>query len=152
MYTLNTWSLSPYLLRTFVFPLKRLFYLHYILFWWILPCLFPSSFFYRSYYESTVSFSMHLLLFVAAFLLSTESQTKIWVVFLAVRFLRESISMFVSECVFLLIWNKCGCCLSACELIHIAGTYRLNPISVLNISLCLFLLGVIETTALLNHH
>lgn len=95
---------------------------------------------------------MHLLLFVAAFLLSTESQKKIWVVFLAVRFLRESISMFVSECVFLLIWNECGCCLSVCELIHIAGTYRLNPISVLNISLCLFLLGVIETTALLNHH
>lgn len=96
-------------------------------------------FFYRSYYESTVSFSMHLLLFIAVFLLSTVAQTKIWVVFLAVRFLRESVSMFVSECVLLLIWNKCGCCLSACELIHIAGTYRLNPISVLNISLCFFL-------------
>lgn len=109
-------------------------------------------FFYPSYYESTVSFSMHLLLFIAVFLLSTVAQTKIWVVFLAVRFLRESVSMFVSECVLLLIWNKCGCCLSACELIHIAGTYRLNPISVLNISLCFFLWGVIETTALLNHH
>lgn len=97
-------------------------------------------------------FFQHALAFICSSISSKHCGTNKNLGSFSCREVFERVYFYVCEWVFLLIWNKCGCCLSACELIHIAGTYRLNPISVLNISLCLFLWGVIETTALLNHH